>query len=53
MELIFKRVENILRKRENAGFQHFLVFSKMFSKEFFPLDCKTEIEIELLKLGMV
>ena len=30
------RVENIVGKGENAGYQHFLLFSTMFSKGFFP-----------------
>ena len=29
------RVENILGKGENAGYQHFLLFPKMFSKASF------------------
>ena len=28
----FGRVENIVRKGENAGYQHFLLFPTMFSK---------------------
>ena len=28
------RVENIVGKGENAGYQHFLLFPKMFSKAF-------------------
>ena len=28
-------VEKIVEKGENAGFQHFLLFSTMFSKGFF------------------
>ena len=29
------RVENIVGKREYSGYQHFLLFSTMFSKGFF------------------
>ena len=29
------RVENIVGKGENAGYQHFLLFPIMFSKDFF------------------
>ena len=32
--LVFDRVENIGGKRENAIFQHFLLFPKCFQKEF-------------------
>ena len=30
--LVWGRLENIEGKRENAGYQHFLVFPTMFSK---------------------
>ena len=30
MEFVFDRVENILGKGENAGYQHFLLFLKCF-----------------------
>ena len=33
------RVENILGKEENAGYQHFLLFLTMFSTGFFPWGC--------------
>ena len=33
---VFNRVENILGKGENAGYQHFLFFLTMFSKDIFP-----------------
>ena len=29
---VFDRVENIVGKGENAGYQHFLLFATMFSK---------------------
>ena len=32
--LILDRLENIVGKEGNAGFQHFLLFQKMFSKGF-------------------
>ena len=32
---VFDRVENIMGKGENAGYQHFLLFPIMFSKGFF------------------
>ena len=36
MGFVFERVENIVGKGENAGYQHFLVFPTMFSKGFLP-----------------
>ena len=35
LKLVWGRVENILGKGENAGYQHFLLFPKMFSKASF------------------
>ena len=35
IEFVFGRVENIVEKGENAGYQHFLFFSKCFSKGLF------------------
>ena len=32
MKLVWGMVENILRKGENAGYQHFLLFPKCFQK---------------------
>ena len=32
---LFNRVENSLGKGENAGYQHFLLFTQFFSKAFF------------------
>ena len=40
---VFDRVENIMEKGENAGYQHFSPFSIMFSKDIFLF----------LKVGMV
>ena len=34
IESVFERVENIVGKGENAGFQHFLLFPPMFSNIF-------------------
>ena len=33
---VFDRVENIVGKGENAGYQHFLPFPKCFEKASFP-----------------
>ena len=33
---VFNRVENIVRKGENAGHQHFLFFPQCFEKTSFP-----------------
>ena len=34
MQFIIARVENIVEKGENAGYQHFLLFSQCFQKAF-------------------
>ena len=31
-QISFRKVENIVRKRENAGYQHFLLFQQCFQK---------------------
>ena len=41
---VFDRVENILGKGENAGYQHFLLFPQCFQKLSSPV---------LLKVGIV
>ena len=33
---VFNRIENIVRKGENAGYQHFLLFPQCFEKASFP-----------------
>ena len=33
---VFDRLENIVEKRRNAGYQHFLLFPKCFVKASFP-----------------
>ena len=38
---VLGRVENILEKGENAGFPHFLLFPKMFSKALFLMVVKS------------
>ena len=35
LKLVFGREENFVGKRENAGYQHFLLFPQCFSKGFF------------------
>ena len=34
IKFVFKRIENIVVKGENAGYQHFLLFPTMFSNAF-------------------
>ena len=36
MILVFDRVENIVEKGENAGYQHFLLFPRCFQRAFYP-----------------
>ena len=38
-----ERVENIVRKGENAGYQHFLLFPQCFQKASFPGSLKVGI----------
>ena len=33
---VHDRVENVVGKGENAGYQHFLLFSQCFQKFFYP-----------------
>ena len=53
-ELVFKRVENIVEKEKNAGYQHFLPpFSAMYPKPFSPTvkkiqDCMIKDELCLV-----
>ena len=44
MKFVLGRVENIVGKGENAGNQHFLLFSQCFLELSFP---------EVLKVGIV
>ena len=44
IEICVGRVENIVEKGENAGHQHFLLFSRCFQMLSFP---------EVLKVGIV
>ena len=44
LKFVLVRVENIVGKRENAGYQHFLLFPQCFQKLSFP---------EVLKVGIV
>ena len=37
VEVIFHRIENILGKEENAGYQHFLLFLQCFKSLFPPV----------------
>ena len=36
MIFVFDRTENIAGKRENDGYQHFLLFPQCFPKAFMP-----------------
>ena len=40
MIYLFDRVEDIVGKGENAGYQHFLLFPQCFQKDFFSKGCK-------------
>ena len=36
LKFCLRRIENIVGKGENAGYQHFLFFPTMFSNVYFP-----------------
>ena len=38
LKVVFYRIENIVGKEENVGYQHCLLFSQYFLKDFF-LQC--------------
>ena len=35
LEFVLRRVDNIVGKRENAGFQHFILFTQCFQKSLY------------------
>ena len=41
LKFVLERVENILGKGENAGYQHFLLLPKCFQKPFFSGSLKS------------
>ena len=47
------RVENIVRKGENAGYQHFLLSSQCFQKASFPYASKGVIIWEWVNLPLI
>ena len=48
---LYDRVENIVGKGENAGYQHFLLFPQCFQKASFPEASKGVIVWEWVKLS--
>ena len=42
LKFVHGRVENIVGKGENAGYQHFFLFPTMFSKAFSPRGVKSQ-----------
>ena len=46
---VFDRVENIVGKEENVGYQHFLLFRQYFEKASFPDVSKGVIVWEWVK----
>ena len=52
---VFDRVENIVGKGENAGYQHFLLFPQCFGKVSFPDSSKgvTGLTEVTLKTGLL
>ena len=47
LKLVFRRVENIVGKGENAGYQHFLLFPQYFQKS---LSYHTMTHFDTLKI---
>ena len=47
---VIDRVENIMEKGENAGYQHFLLFAQCFKKASFPDMPKEVIVWEWVKV---
>ena len=45
-KLRFQRVENIVGKGENAGYQHFLLFPQYFPKISFPGSCVSDCVVK-------
>ena len=43
MIFVFDRVEDTVEKRENAGYQHFLLFPQCFQKSSFLGSLKVEL----------
>ena len=43
LKLALGKVENIVGKGENAGYQHFLLFPQCFQKSYTPESLKVEI----------
>ena len=43
LKFLFERVENIVGKGENAGYQHFLLFPQCFQKDSFTGSLKVGI----------
>ena len=44
LKFVLERVENIVRKGENAGYRHFLLFSQCFQKASFQGSLKVGIK---------
>ena len=49
----YDRVENIVGKGKNAGYQHFLLFPQCFQKASFPGASKGVIVWEWVKINFV
>ena len=47
IKVMFHRIENIVGKEENAGYQHFLLFPQCFQKGFF-LQCVKSRHCEVM-----
>ena len=52
IKVVFHRIENIVEKEENAGYQHFLLFPQCFQKVFF-LQCVKSRHCVVMGLSML
>ena len=49
IKVVFHRIENIVGKEENAGYQHFLLFPRCFQKAFPPICQKSSLWVKGLR----
>ena len=49
MKIVLEMVKNIVEKGENAGYWHFILFSKYFQKTLFSMSLKDGIVVKSLR----
>ena len=50
LKFVLGRIENIVGKEENAGYQHFLLFLQCFQKAYFPESLKVRTVWQRVKV---